>query len=312
MFVAHPTALASLPKETLIFDWQYFSGCAESSKPFRDAGYEVIGCPALQTYNATWLHVEASEKNVREIVSESGLAGVCVTTWECGLFGSYETLKPAIRACGAILNGHDTSFLQSYLHTSETAEEWARLMGVELASIGGVFTPGRIRSSLKVRLLLNANPFLAWLHHAEELSGPIGDAALSIFDRALAVAPNDSYRGVTRFSRAAVEFVRLAEEARLAYADGRPEAAIGKLSPTRAIFDDLESIAKRAIELGGSRADKERCRVARAHIERIIQRIRQYGDGSLGYLPAFEHITHPKFVPHDQAAWWLINRWANE
>ena len=36
------------------------------------------------------------------------------------------------------------------------------------------------------------------------------------------------------------------------------------------------------------------------------------GDGVLGYLPSFEHLTHPKFVPHDQGAWWLINRWAHE
>jgi hypothetical protein len=43
-----------------------------------------------------------------------------------------------------------------------------------------------------------------------------------------------------------------------------------------------------------------------------MRRLKEYGDGSLGYLPAFEIITHPKFMPHDQASWWLINTWANE
>jgi hypothetical protein len=52
--------------------------------------------------------------------------------------------------------------------------------------------------------------------------------------------------------------------------------------------------------------------LAKEAVERAMTRIKQYGDGSLGYKPSFEQITHPKFVAGDQAAWWLINRWANE
>lgn len=316
MFVEHPDALSYLPKNTLIFDWQYFNGVKESSQRFTEGGFEVVGCPAVQTYNATWMHVEATEQNIREVsedVRELGLAGVCVTTWECGLFGAYDTLFPTLKAAARLSRGEEATLLGAYLKEGETDEEWARLMGVELASLGGSFAPGRIRSSLKVRLLLNANPFLAWLHHADELSGTVGEHALEIFDRALAVGPTEAHRGVTRFGRAAVEFVRLAEQARVLYAEGAAEAAIGKLAATRTIFDDLAQVAKRShARIGGSRADIERCRIAKEHVERVIQRVRHYGDGSLGYLPAFEHITHPKFVPHDQAAWWLINRWANE
>lgn len=316
MFTEHPGALEAMPKSTVIFDWQYFSGCAETSVPFAKKGFDVVGCPTLQTYNATWMNLSASEENVRQVVEDvrtHALHGVCVTTWECGLFGAYDTLFPAIRACGDLLNGKDTPFLTAYLRESETYEEWARLMGVELPEVGGSFAAGRIRSSLKVRFLLNANPFLAWLYHGDEFAGEVGEAALDVFERALAVAPNEACRGVTRFARGAVEFVRLAEEARTRYAEGKPEAAIGKLAATRAIFDDLQRVARAThARIGGSRADIERCRVAREHVERVIQRIRHHGDGSLGYLPAFEHITHPKFVPHDQAAWWLINRFANE
>lgn len=79
------------------------------------------------------------------------------------------------------------------------------------------------------------------------------------------------------------------------------------------VFDDLAKIARRTHErIGGSLADIERCRVAKEHVEKVLVRIRKYGDGSLGYLPAFEIITHPKFMPHDQGSWWLINSWANE
>lgn len=322
MFLDHPEALAAMPKETLIFDWQYFKSCEPSSRGFLDAGHEVVCCPALHTYNATWLHVPQSEENVRTLSADAtrlGAHGVCVTTWENALFGAYDTLAPAIRACGQILmtspldGAGGGEFLRAYLAESECHEEWARLMGVELQEAGGTFAFGGIRSSLKVRLLLNANPFLAWMHHADELCGEVGTKALEVFERALAVAPTEAMKGVAQFGRGAVEFVRLAEAARQEYAAGRQEAAIGKLAPTRMVFDQLEGVAKRTHErIGGSLADLERCRVAKEHVERVIQRIRRYGDRSLGYLPAFEHLCHPKFMPHDQAAWWLINRWANE
>jgi hypothetical protein len=317
MFADHPGALDFLPQETLIFDWQYFGGVKESARKFLDRGFEVVGCPALHTYNATWLHIPQSEENVRQVAADAAelnLHGVCVTTWECGLFGSYDTLLPALKASGQILQDQQApSFLAHYLHESERYEEWARLMGVELQDCGGPFAFSGIRSSLKCRLLLYSNPFLAWMHHAEELSGEVGDRALAIFERAFAVAPNEAAIDVTLFARSAVEFVRLAEAARLEYAQGNAEASVGKLAPTRQLFEALEGAAKRTHErIGGSLADLERCRAAKRHVEIAIQRIRQYGDGSLGYLPAFEILTHPKFVPHDQASWWLINRWANQ
>lgn len=316
MYLDHPSALRHMPKETLIFDWQYFRGLKDTSPKFASAGFEVVGCPALHTYNATWLHVPQSEQNIRDVASDArelDLHGVCVTTWECGLFGAYDTLFPAIRASAAIVNGEDTTFLRHYLRASERHEEWARLMGEELQSCGGTFAFGGIRSSLKVRLLLNANPFLAWLHHAEELTGEIGERALAVVERAIAVAPTEAEKGVCFFARGAIEFVRIAESARRAYAEGKPGKAAAALAPARQVFDDLEKVARRSLDrIGGSRADVERCRAAKRSVETAIQRIKEYGDGSLGYLPAFEYLTHPKFMPHDQAAWWLINRWANQ
>lgn len=329
MFRDHPTALDAIPKETQIFDWQYFGSCRETAAPFLKKGFSVVGCPALHTYNATWLHIPESENNVRQIAADAAdlkLDGVCVTTWECGLFGAYDTLVPALKACGRILSepslhpptstteaGKGEAFLAAYLGESERYEEWARLMGVELQECGGVFKFSGIRSALKCRLLLYSNPFLTWMHHAGELCGEVGGQALAVLERAFAVAPNDATRDVTLFARTAIDFVRLAEAARLDYAEGKAEAAIGKLGLTRKYFDDLERAALRTVDrIGGSKADVERCRSAKRHVEVVLQRIRQYGDGSLGYLPAFEIITHPKFVPHDQASWWLINRWANQ
>ncbi len=465
IFAEHPGARDALPKETLIFDWQYFCGVAESARPFLDRGFEVVGCPALHTYNAAWLHLEASERNVREVAADAallGLYGVCVTTWECGLFGAYDTLFPALLWSGSVLreavgDTADTTYrsyksyplgesenlpdrssdpqwhrevadlsrpkdgkhmaaltqlgiatsrelleasaaergypfidlerlrppketlstlpasiLKAYivfpvkrsgdnlwlamanvrdveamdaagassgckiipamavpesvhaaieahfgsnaLSEDESAcSDWSRLMGVELERLGGVFGFSKTRSSLKCRLLLYANPFLAWFHHAEELCGERGDAALAMLELAEAVAPGEAERGVTGFVKAAVEFIRTAEAVRLAYAKRIPGEALRRLAVCRGIFDDLERIAKKThARIGGSLADVERCKVARSHVETVMRRVREFGDGSLGYLPSFEHFTSLKFVPHDQGAWWRINRWGDE
>ncbi len=466
MFLEHPQALGLMPREAVIFDWQYFSGPKHTSSVL-GRNHPVVFCPSLQTYNACWFHLAQSEMNVEDHVQAAlesenpNVKGICITTWECGLFGNYNTILPALKGAGKLLSEpasvemkriaeetkfktpftlteptrpasteqpvaamtrtlieqavrdgatrieltpasntlrvdfytpfgtyiamtvpsevkgpllarlrnvsnippagkrqrkgsvegiyrdkpfrfnaktkeieggtgfvlsrptesferpyHDavsTEFLGAYAAESPEYGEWARLIGVELQKCGGVFAWRGQRSSLKCRLLLYSNPFLAWMHHGTELTGPMGDQALSILESAIGVAPNSDARGVAQFIKSAVEFVRYAEQARQAYASELPGVAISCLSPARQIFDDLSKIAKATqINAGGSVADIERCRAAKEHVERVILRIKSYGDGSLGYLPAFEHLTHPKFMPHDQGAWWLINTWANE
>jgi hypothetical protein len=351
MFLEHPQALERIPKGTMIFDWQYFQSPKPSSRKFAEAGFNVVCCPTLHVYDAAWLHLPQSERNVVEACEAAvdlEAEGVCLATWEGALFANYETLLPAIKATGALLqsaavgSAHSgaratavteraelaptevaleeykllqeaPTFLKAYLNEGETYEEWARLLGVELNQLGGVFSFTGIRSGLKCRLLLYSNPFLAWLHHKDDLAGDIGAQAIDIADRALAMAPNASARGVAQWVKSSVEFVRFAEEAHQQYAAGRPGEAITRLSPCRQTFDDLSKVAKAThLRIGGSLADIERCQVAKEHVERVIRRIKQYGDGSLGYLPSFAMLTHPKFMPHDQAAWWLVNDWANE
>lgn len=464
MFFDHPTALELIPRDTIIFDWQYFRGPSESSRMFREKGYDVVYSPALHTYNATWLHLPQSEENVREhavAAVKDEVYGVCVTTWECALFGNYETVLPAIRASGrmlqdveqnadtyeapeskvlftpsrqltdpydghseyslsltfteaivrlmiigqaprmtlvakeehdeiqfhypnrttfigtlpksvahtlGLLSDHDPlkkriaqtgtlygtfvgigfemrvastpgdhgpsldltmeplangayyqnlrkapRFLKAYLEEGETHEEFARLMGIELLDAGGPFAFTGIRSAMKCRMLLYSNPFLFWLRNRDEILGEPGQRAWTTLDHAIAVAPDAAYRGCAEFAKLSIEFVRQTEDARKLYAAGLPGEANNALIVCRQVFENLIRIAKATnLRIGGSLADVERCLTAREHIEKVIRRVKLYGDGSLGYLPSFETLCHPKFVPHDQANWWLINRWANE
>lgn len=473
MFFDHPTALELIPRDTIIFDWQYFRAPSVTSLVFRKGGFDVVYCPALHTYNATWLHLPQSEHNVLDhavAAMRDQAYGICVTTWECALFGNYETILPAIRAsghmlraadrqdqgslldpnvekglptfriepnphwhgdadseftnergvidsmlisflrdqqsagrlstkegclfyeiehsngwCGAMLYSPELSsqpvlnrfclqagldpllqqenrsgtirgsyrgiafeilvtsefeegslsvrfsmtplpngtmyatyreaphFLKAYLEEGETHEEFARLMGVELLDAGGPFAFSGIRSAMKCRMLLYSNPFLFWLRNRDDILGEPGQRAWEILDRAISVAPDAAYRGCAEFAKLSIEFVRQVEDARRLYAAGLPGEANNALIVCRQVFENLIRIAKSTnIRIGGSLADIERCLTAREHIEKVIRRVKLYGDGSLGYLPSFETLCHPKFVPHDQANWWLINRWANE
>ncbi|RYG32079.1 hypothetical protein EON81_21470 [bacterium] len=349
MFFDHPSALEAMPKETLIFDWQYFRRADATARFFIDQGFETVLAPTIHTYNALWCHLAQTERNVREHVETAhalGAAGVCVTTWEQGLFGNYETLLPAIRGCGRLLNTapetiqkdlsevnaeslkgqggpeavatyaeeNDASvLLREYLKAGEQHETWARLMGIRLQEAGDLFAFSGTRSSIKCRLLLYSNPFLLWLRDRDALLGEPGVKASEILNEALSFAPDAAYRGVTEFGMMSLQFVRSVEDAAKAYADEKPGLALTKLSVCRQVFQNLEKIAKSThFRFGGSLADVERCRTAQEHVERVMRRIKQYGAGELGYQPSFETICHPKFVPHDQGNWWLINKWANE
>jgi hypothetical protein len=312
MFFDHPEALEAMPPETVIFDWQYFKGL-DRSAPF--ASFRTVGCPTLHVYNAAWMHLAQSEENVRQVARDSqDLHGFCLTTWECGLLGAYDTLFPAVRASGAIASDPDAAgFLDSYGSESDKHRQWAELMGVELEKVGGVFGFSGHRNKLKSRTLLYNNPFLAAVHHGTELSGEAGNQALAIIERAEFVAPGEAEKGVCTSVRGMIEFVRLAQQAQQLYAQGEPEDAIAKLSATRTAFEILGKVARRTHErIGGSLADIERCRLALRHVDEVIVRLRNYGRGQLGYLPAWEVLTHPNFVPHDQACWWLVNKWGRD
>lgn len=318
MLLEHPEVAAYLPKSTLIFDWQYFGGLSDSTPKLQAMGFEVVGCPSIQTYNAAWCHLRESEDNIVKVYEDCqqmGLPGICLTTWECGLFGAYDSIFELIEGSGKLFSGSykgKAPLLDVHEEGSDNWH-WSRLMGDNLAECGGIFAHSTRRSSLKSRLMLMANPFLLWLHHRDELCGEVGRNALRVLDEAESYATKEWQKDVCSFVRHGIEFTRIAEEAHTCYAEGSPEAAITKLSIARQIFDHLGQIARRASNrIGGSLADVERAAIAKEHVERVIVRVRKYGDANLGYLPSFEHLTHPNFVPHDQAAWWRINKWARD
>lgn len=306
MLGEHPEAARHLPRETLLFVWEYFDDPHPLAQQLQSYGFEIVLCPTLHTYNSAWLNLRQAGANVATMIDAANL---CLTTWEYGMLGNINTLRPAIEAVG---NGR-SDLLAAYHDASSQHGRWAQLMGVDLVDSGPTFTAGRLRSSLRSRLLLYSNPFLASHMHGESLTAPEGDHALRMLREAIVIAPDPDYRTVAMMVEKAIEFVRQADEARQAYAQGLPGVAVASLAPCRQIFDDLHHVAvAHRLNAGGSRADEFRCRQAKEHVERVMRRIRDYGAGEMGYLPSWETITDLRFTPHDQGNWWRINRWGEE
>lgn len=311
MFLEHPTAAEQIPRETLLFDWQYDGGCADTTARLQAMGFEVVCCPTVHVFDAVWAHLPETEANIRAVAADAraaGAYGTCLTTWECGLFGNYSTVLPAVEWAGRAFD--DPEVPESIVEAYGPGSEWAHEMGVALNLAGVPFAFEHHRNRLKCSLLLFGNPFLAWRHHGEALCGEAGTVALKVLERAKAAAQTQAQLGVVSFARAVIEFVRVAEIARREYRAGRTEQCVAALAPLRRLFDDLATLARHnALEAGGSQADVERCLAAKRHVETVILRVRAYGQRELGYLPAFEVLTDPRFVPHDQACWWNVNRW---
>ncbi len=302
MLLEHPEAARYLPKETLLFVWEYFD---EPPADLPD-GFEIVLCPTLHTYNSAWLNLRQAEANVASMLHADNF---CLTTWEYAMLGNVNTLRPVIEAVGQ----GSADLLEAYQGESQQHGRWARLVGVELVESGPTFSAGRLRNSLRSRLLLYSNPFLASHMHGDSLNGPDGEVALNLLREAIVIAPDSDYRTVAMMVEKAIEFVRQADEARQAYAQELPGVAVASLAPCRQIFDDLYSMAvANRLNAGGSRADEYRCRQAKEHVERVMRRIRDFGAGALGYLPSWETITDLRFTPHDQGNWWRINRWGEE
>lgn len=311
MFIEHPEILAEIPKQTLVFDWQYRTGLSNSAPSLAAHGHALVGCPTLHVYDAMWVHLKESETNVRQVafdVKSMNLEGTCLTTWECGLFGAYDTLFPAIEWASNVMDNPSwgTRLVDAY----SDHREFAELMGIELNSLGGQFSFDGHRNRLKCRLLAYGNPFLAWKHHGEELAGEAGDKALELSQRAIDCSTGEEFKGVAIFVRTSVEIVRMMEAAKRWYAEGEPDKAVRALSPIRHAFDTLETVARRTrARIGGSLADIERCGLAKRHVETVIHRIRQYGRGELGYVPSFDTLVQTVFVPYDQGCWHRVNKW---
>jgi hypothetical protein len=305
MLLQHPDALAAIPRQTLIFDWQYFSRPRESTGQFRRRGFDVVCCPSIQTYNAAWCFLGESQRNIDEHAEDAraaGALGVLVTTWELSYFTQYETIWPLIYAAGRRLShgsGWDAAIIaeggEAYAHA-------AHILGGRLPAASAFIRPGTWRT-LRDKLVVRQNPFLLWQAWRSEAGGPVGDAILRLCDEADAsLAAGAPLRFVVELHRVAVEWVRLVERACRAYDGGQLAAAVDTLQDAAALLLRLRAGVERAAAVGGSEADVQRLELLVDKVQRARRRIEALLKGST-YRPAFATVVHDAYVRGDQAAW---------
>ncbi|MFO0837140.1 MAG: family 20 glycosylhydrolase [Phycisphaerae bacterium] len=311
MLLAHPQALDALPRQTLIFDWQYERRPRDSTRVFRQRGFDVVCCPSLQTYNSGWCFLAESQENFDQHLADSAAEdalGVMLTTWEFSAFSQYDSVLPLVLAAARRAR-HGSSWEAAIEAAGGVAyANAARILGRLVPAAARFIGPETWRQ-LRDRLVMRQNPFALWRDWRDEAAGAAGDEVLKLCDEARRAAdaaslPTPELAGLTfaiDLHRAAVSWVRQVEIAARCYADGQLKNCVSQLHAGRATLDSLRPGILAATQRGGAVADEARLDRLLTMVDEVIARI-----GTLrasGFRPTFETLCAREYLPGDQAAW---------
>jgi hypothetical protein len=311
MLLNHPEAMKHIPRKTLIFDWQYFNRPRESTAKFRAAGFDVICCPSLQTYNSGWCFLDDTQRIIDEHAADArelGALGVFVTTWEFTFFSHLNSVLPLVSAAGERL-ARGTEWNDAILkHSTPAYARAARILGREIPAASPFLKPGTWRT-LRDRLVIRQNPFELWKAWRSEARGPIGEdvlrlcaSAREIVERAPAADVACELRMPIELHAVALEWVRAIDAAAADYSAGKLARASDGVRGSVTILLRLKPELGRIAAAGGSGADP-------ARLERLLQKIQAAAERIetlphyATWRPSFETITHDNYIPGDQAAW---------
>lgn len=304
MLLEHPQALRVIPRETIIFDWQYFNRPRETTRRFRQAGFDVVCCPSVQSYNSGWCYLDATQANIDEHAEDAAAldaVGVLVTTWEFSFFSAYETVLPLIYAAARRLVRRESWEAALRAEGGETYARIASILGRDIPATAAFLRPGTWRQ-LRDRFVIRQNPFYLWQDWRSEACGPAGDAILSLCERAAdGLADEDAWQLPIGLHRVAVQWVRLVESAAQRYAEGQPAAAASVLEHGRELLEALRPSLRRVALSGGSCGDLSRLDRLQEKLAAVGARLRALS--GVTWLPAFETLIHDAYVAGDEAAW---------
>lgn len=305
MLLQYPDALETIPRETIIFDWQYFSRPLASARAFRERGFDVVCCPSIQTYNAGWCFLADSQRNIDEHAEDAraaGALGVLITTWELSCFTSYAAILPLVFAAGRHLSRGEPWPAALVAEAGERHAQAAEILGNRIPATSGFLRPGTWRS-LRDSLVIRQNPFYLWSAWREEACGPVGDEIRRLCAEAMSLLPDDdALRGAIELHQVAVDWVRAVQRACRAYAEGELVRCDQALAAGQAQLERLRPGLEQVAAQGGSVADVARLELLVRKVVQARERVRRLEPGG-GYRPAFETLVHDAYVAGDQAAW---------
>jgi len=310
MLLRHPGVLEALPRETVIFDWQYFNGPLQTSSMFRQRGFDVVCCPSIQTYNSGWCFPAQSQANIDEHAADAAklhALGVLVTTWEFCYFSWLESILPLVYAAGRRLARGEDWDEALVAEGGRGYAEAAHILGNLVPQRSTFLAPGTWRR-LRHNLFMTHDPFDLWRAWREEACGSVGEEILALCRQAEALVEHDHpLRRAIDLHRVGVEFVRGVEQAARWYTTGDKESAAAEVDAAACLLGTLRPAAEVGAERGGSAADIHRLDYAVRTVRQAAERLRIYGRAS-AYRPAFDTAIRPGAVEHDQAAWTLTDR----
>ena len=303
MLIEHPEALDAIPRHTLIFDWQYENNPRETTRKFRQHGFDVVCCPAMHTYDAGWCFLDTSRQNIDQHAADARdqrALGVLVTTWECRYFTQYANILPLIYAAGRRLSS-GADWETALIEEGGAAYTRAvKILGNLIPALSDFLRPGTWRQ-LRDRFVIRLNPFHLWQDWRDEAGGPVSDEILRLCEEAeQSLPPEHALQFPVVLHRVAIEWVRLVEHAYHLYADGQTAQCLVELEKGDALLECLRPGLEQAVATGGSIADVARLERLRECLSNVCRRIRELGSS---YRPAFQTLIHGAYVPGDQAAW---------
>ncbi len=305
MLLLHPEALAALPRETVIFDWQYFARPRPSTEMFRSRGFDVVCCPSVQTYNSAWCFLDETRRNVDEHAEDAaalGALGTLVTTWEFCWFTQYRTTLPVILAAGRRLaRGEEWTAALTAAGGAAYASA-AELLGDAIPAASSFLKAGTWRQ-LRDRLVIRQNPFWLWKDWRAEACGQVGDEILRLVREAERILPSgEPLRFALDLHRAAVCWVRAVEQAYQAYRSGDATRCVLQLTAGKELLASLRPGLEAALAEGGSFADLKRLVLLIEKVDRTCARVNKRRSAAFAQ-PSFETLIHDAYVPGDQAGW---------
>ncbi len=307
MVLAHPEALKMLPKETVLFNWQYSDDPSPTTKKLLKAGFKVVNCPSVHTYDATWCHLPLTQQNIDDHVKaakELKTEGVLVTSWEFSFLTNYASTLPLIYAAGLRMSGKSWSAAIKKTGGKEYYDA-AKALGEQIPKLSKFLRPGTWRP-LREAFIMRDSPFYLWEEWRSEAVGKVGTEILKICDKLDEVLPpQDPLHWCVQLHRVAVDWVRLCDKAYQKYSKRDVRGCAELLEEGALRIATLGPGLRRIEEMGGSHADTLRLRRIVQRVKQVARRVleQQRGTAKPKFLPAFEVISHASFVPGDQAAW---------
>lgn len=305
MLARFPEALGEIPRETVIFDWDYEKAPAETAAIFRERGYEIVLSSAVRSYDANWCFLDETQRVIdahTEEAGHAGTAGQLVCAWEFFGFSSLDSVLPIVMAAGRRITRGEGWERAIAIEGGEDYAAGAKILGSRIPGLSPFLAPGGWRS-LREPLSKHGDPLRLWRAWREEAVGRTGDAILKALDEADEVlGPKSPLRFPVAFHRTAIEWVRLAERAADHYAQGDTDGSADLLGQGERILAGLQSGLEKVASGGGSVADLGRLERVLEAVERAAACVRSAPVAG-GGRPAFEIVTQAAYTSGDQASW---------